>query len=210
MTNNFSRGIVMANGPDFSNHAVVTLQCPQCGSNKVLTSIETQPFTYGRGTDAIELTAEIPVRYCSNCGFEFLDQAAEELRHEAVCRYLRVMTPEEVSLTRKKYNLSRNEFSKITRIGEASLARWEAGSLIQSAAYDQYLYLLGYTENLSRLYKKRAIEQSNVPSEGPPQSQTLTSLQVHGFRMITETSNDLEELIARKEVFQLRPHKRVA
>jgi hypothetical protein len=47
--------------------------------------------------------------------------------------------------------MSRAEFSRLTRIGEASLGRWEKGLLIQNHAHDQFLYLLKFPENVARL-----------------------------------------------------------
>ena len=47
--------------------------------------------------EAVELTAQVPVRTCNACGFQFTDDVAEEARHEVVCRHLGVMTPKEIS-----------------------------------------------------------------------------------------------------------------
>lgn len=191
----------MANKKDISQ--TCPLNCPQCGSGNVSSSIEPHSFTYGRGEDAAEITLELPVLSCSNCSFTFLNESAEELKHNAVCRHLGVMNPEEVASVRKKYNLPRNEFAKVSKIGEASLARWEAGSLIQNAAYDQYLYLLGFPDNLARLYKKRALEK-------PLSCHAFSKSTISGLRMINEGTKEFADFIERKKNFQLHPHKEVA
>jgi transcriptional regulator with XRE-family HTH domain len=72
------------------------------------------------------------------------------------------MIPGEVAEVRKRYELRRDEFAAKTRLGEASLARWESGQLIQNAAYDNYLYLLTFEENMKRL-EERSV---NVVSHG--------------------------------------------
>ncbi len=129
--------------------------CPDCNSNRVVTEWIDHRFPYGRGENAVELCARIPVRRCEECGDQFLDAEAEDLMHEAVCRHLGVMTPREVrDIRRQGGGLSRAEFARITRRGEATIGRWERGELIQNAAYDQLLYLLTFPENLIRLRQR--------------------------------------------------------
>jgi putative zinc finger/helix-turn-helix YgiT family protein len=113
--------------------------------------LENQRFPYGEGSEAVELEVLVPVQKCSKCGFEYIDDAAEDIRHEAVCRHLGVLTPDEIREVREEYGFSRAEFSRLSRLGEATLTRWENGSLIQNNAYDQFLRLLRYPENIRRL-----------------------------------------------------------
>jgi DNA-binding transcriptional regulator YiaG len=109
----------------------------------------------------------VPLRRCRDCGFEFLDSVAEERQHDAVCRHLGVMTPAEIRQIRQKAgSLSRGEFAKISRVGEASLGRWERGELIQNAANDQLLYLLTFPENLNRLRER--LQRKNLPESLAP------------------------------------------
>ena len=65
--------------------------CPMCGDTGVATSWNHHAFDYGSGDSAVELTVSIPVRRCDACEFEYLDEAAERLKHEAVCRRLGVV-----------------------------------------------------------------------------------------------------------------------
>ena len=69
--------------------------------------------------------------------------------------------------------MSRAVFSRLTRIGEASLGRWENGLLIQNLAYDHLLYLLTFPENLERLKFRKPdaqLPQHNTPSHLPSTS----------------------------------------
>ena len=113
------------------------------------------------GEDAVELKARVEVRHCADCDIDFTDGFAEALRHAAICQHLGVMTPDEASSVREAYGMSRTEFARITRIGEASLADWENGRIIQNGAYDQLLFLLTYPENLERLRKRREDTESH-------------------------------------------------
>lgn len=165
------------------------LSCPECGSEKIVTETIDHRFSYGQENSAVELSARIPVRRCEECGSEFFDYEAEDLMHEAVCRHLHVMTPSEVRSIRQQHgNLSRAEFARVTRLGEATIGRWERGALIQNAAYDQLLYLLTFTENLIRLQKRIEIEIAE-----PVESPKAISVSTQRFRSISPTPSLMTE-----------------
>jgi DNA-binding transcriptional regulator YiaG len=127
------------------------LRCASCGASSVGTEMVVEEFAYGIGEDSVQLRATVPMRTCRECGFQFTDHHAEDARHDAVCRHLGVMTPREVEAVRTRLGMTRAAFAEITRLGEASLARWEKGLLIQNPANDQLLYLLRFPENVERL-----------------------------------------------------------
>ena len=127
------------------------LRCASCGASSVDTEMVVEEFAYGAGEDSVQLRATVPLRTCRDCGFQFTDHHAEGARHDAVCRHLGVMTPREVVAIRTRLGMTRAALSDLTRLGEASLARWEKGLLIQNAANDQLLYLLRFPENVERL-----------------------------------------------------------
>ena len=81
----------------------------------------------------------------------YTDQEGDQLCHDAVCKFLRVLTPTELRTLRKNTGLSVNQFSKFTGIGQASISRWENSTLIQNKAMDFYLRLLGVFENLQAI-----------------------------------------------------------
>ena len=132
-------------------------KCGQCGSNNVASIFEEETFVYGSGDDAVEISVRVPVHSCRECAFVFTDDAADQIRHDAICRHQKVMTPSEVAAIRKMYDVSRAEFARITRIGEASVNRWENGLLIQNRAMDQYLYLLRFRENFQRIREREQL-----------------------------------------------------
>ncbi len=126
--------------------------CPQCGEKgAVTTSLYPHTFRYGSGESAVDLTVELPLRRCSVCEFEFLDDEAERLEHEAICAHLGVLSPKEIRGIREAYDLSRNEFAQVTGLGEATLNRWENGIKIQTLANDRYLRLLALPLNMQIL-----------------------------------------------------------
>ena len=128
--------------------------CPNCNGREFLRELKEQKFLYGKDGDASELRASVPVYECKACGFQFTGEDAEEARHDAICRHLRLMTPKEIRGIREKWEMTRAELAAVSRLGTASLARWEAGILIQNGANDQLLYLLQFQENIALLNRR--------------------------------------------------------
>jgi putative zinc finger/helix-turn-helix YgiT family protein len=169
----------------YCSEATADMSCPSCGGGHISSSIQEERFLYGLADKAIELRASIPIRKCADCGFEFTDEAAETSRHEAVCRHLGVLTPQEVLRIREMHGLSRAEFAKLTRIGEASLHRWENGLLIQNGAMDGYLRLLAFPDNIQRLRCGSLPLNPDVGSGEHP----IAALSMHGQEPATQRDN---------------------
>lgn len=127
------------------------IACPLCGSEAITTSQRHQAVNYGSGKSAAELTVNVPVRRCETCEFEFLDEEAERLKHEAICKHLGVLSPDEIRHIRGVHRMTRTRFAELTGLGEASLNRWENGLSIQTQANDRYLRLLGHPEIIRHL-----------------------------------------------------------
>ena len=149
------------------------ITCAACGGSNLSRRMEMDEFEYGAGEGAVSLSASVVVLTCNDCDFEFTGPSAEVARHEAVCRHLDIMTPAEIRDLRGRYGLSRQSFASITRLGAASIARWEAGSLLQSRAYDSLLYLLCFEDNLRRV---RSRHTAAAPGES-----VSASLEAPGF-----------------------------
>ena len=130
---------------------VVPKSCPLCGEERIATNQDLHAFDYGSGDTLVTLQVRVPVRRCSVCAFEYLDEEAERLKHAAVCEHLGVLPPDAIRRIRERYKRTRTAFARVTGLGEASLNRWENGLSIQSHANDRYLRLLAYPEVMSRL-----------------------------------------------------------
>ena len=124
--------------------------CEDCG-HPVKTTWHHHTFQYGDGESAAQLEVQLPVRRCDHCDFDYLDHEGERLKHEAVCRHLGVLTPQEVRSIRERHGMSRTAFAKLTGIGEASLGRWENGIKIQTLGNDRYLRLLALPGTIALL-----------------------------------------------------------
>jgi putative zinc finger/helix-turn-helix YgiT family protein len=183
---------LMANTIESAGVSDEKTECPACGLMSVQTLVRTVQFPYGTGESTVTLEAEVPVSTCASCGFEFTDDEAERIKHEVVCRNLGVMTPTEILALRNQHGLSRAEFADLTKIGDASLARWERGSLVQNAANDQFMYLLKWSENALRLKSRKFAARLSQKKD----SSELASR----FRNV----EDLEKIARDAECFQLR------
>jgi putative zinc finger/helix-turn-helix YgiT family protein len=125
--------------------------CLECGSARLEEQIKEQQFPYGTGEGRVSLSAKVPVFTCLDCGYEFFGERGESARHDAVCRYLCVQTPDEIRRVRETAGMSRAEFCQLAGFGLASLQRWESGSVVPNASIDRLIFLLRYAENLEHL-----------------------------------------------------------
>jgi putative zinc finger/helix-turn-helix YgiT family protein len=161
--------------------------CPRCEKGPITSRPHDERLPFGEGDDQVLLTATVPLRRCETCGLEYFDDEAEVARHRAVCAHLGVMEPERIRALRERYGLSRAAFARLTGLGEATLARWEHGSLIQNVANDRFLRLLEVAENFARLV---SFQERDV-------SEASTSVQ---FRALEVSDEDLRK----RASFQLR------
>ena len=169
------------------------LKCPICSQKNITTTWTNHCFTYGSGESSVDLEVRLPVRQCDTCEFEYLDDAAEELKQIAVCNHLGVLPPGKIREIRERQELTRAVFSEVTGIGEASLNRWENGISIQSHANDRYLRLLAINENMLKLEKLAA-------SRRPENTEISDTTMENRFRAVIVTSEMLEQ----QKAFRLR------
>jgi len=144
------------------------------------------------GDNAVDLSAIVPIIKCGDCGEGFLDYVAEDICHEEICQHLGVMTPSQVKGLRKLYNLTQAEFAEVTKLGEATLSRWERGIVIQNQAYDNYLYLLGFKENLQKIKRRKESTEKMEPSIEETERPQFRELEVN------------EEVLQKQSCFKLR------
>lgn len=165
--------------------------CPLCGREGVVTSWKDHTFSYGSGGSEVELTVSVPVRRCAACEFEYLDESAERLKHDSICRHLGVLSPAEIRLIREGHGMTRARFAQVTGLGEASLNRWENGLTIQTHANDRYLRLLARPEIM------RQLEELMAPE---PPVESIVVVAGNRFRALEVTP----ALLAEQEGFRLR------
>lgn len=138
---------------------IETRLCPDCDCPMGQTT-KRQSFLHGTASDEVELTAEVPIWHCPSCDFESAGGGAEELRHEAVCRHFRLLTPREIRCLREAHGLSQAQFAAATGIGLASIKRWETGALLQNVAADNLLRLIANDAHALEKLQANALSRS--------------------------------------------------
>lgn len=120
---------------------VSTGVCADCGGRSVEECRQTS-FVYLHDGKSVTLEAVVPVRRCEACGEESADYRAEDIKHEAVCRFLGRLAPSDIRAFREQFDLTQTRLAEITGLGVASIRRWESGNQILSLSVDRYLRLL--------------------------------------------------------------------
>jgi DNA-binding transcriptional regulator YiaG len=172
-----------------------------------------EDFSFRAGGIDYPVHSTYPAHVCADCGASFIGESGEIARHEAVCGAMNRLTPREIlTLRQNKLRLSRKTLSELSGIGEASLARWEAGELIQSESNDNLLRLLMVPENVSALRKARRLQTIAEPTPAHVEYDLVTSRVVdltvtsrgahlHGLRAANANTNTLEQ---GREKFRLK------
>ncbi|GAW94958.1 MULTISPECIES: type II TA system antitoxin MqsA family protein [Colwellia] len=145
-----------------SNQIVMSCEC--CGSDQVTLDCIDSKFEYKHGRKIVILEVQLPVYSCSECEFEYTAQEAEQIKHNAICKYLDILLPSEVQDIRKKHKLSVKDFSNLTGFGSASITRWESGLLHQSKSNDVLLRLLSDEKIMNRLFSDIRTNISSQPT----------------------------------------------
>ena len=153
--------------------------CELCGTPGLKTELVRDPFIYGAGSNAVELSADVPVHTCARCAVSFTGEEAEIVRHDVICRHHGVLTPAEIRQLRGGYGMSRAAFARLTGFGEATVARWERREVIQNTSSDRYLRLLMDPDVMRSLWRLIGVEDSpdtESPATAPPPMGMVVSL----------------------------------
>lgn len=117
------------------------LLCPDC-DREMVDKRDIHSFRYGTGDTAMDISVEVPMKYCAECDLRCLEAEGQELAHEELCHRLGVLSPRQIRDIREQFSMNREEFANTTGLGEATIGRWERGEGIQSNANDLYLRIL--------------------------------------------------------------------
>lgn len=158
--------------------------CPMCEGSSVIANTELEKFEYGIGKNMATISVYIPVNRCQSCGYEFVGERADELRHDAICNHLKLLTPAQIQEVRMRLSGSQKGFAELTHLGQASIQRWEQRQVLQSESNDLYLRLLEFPENVERLVRwNRGEDMEN--------RQDLKKIQFKGFGLDASAVSNL-------------------
>lgn len=179
------------------NFASTPTCCPVCKSADMQELLESETFPYGE--EGTEITANVPVLRCKNCGFAYTDQRAEMARHAAVCSQMGLLSPDEMRHIRKTVlAMSREAFHAAYGLSSASVERWENGKLFQNEAADTLIRALQDPEVARRLDRRVALAS---PSSARSRSDNV----IWGrFPSLEKRPSRAEDALARSRDFSLR------
>ena len=110
-----------------------------------------------------EITLMAPVRECTTCGEEILD---EEMDMATLRRFYNeyrklenLLLPDEIRAIRQKYNLSQSSFAKLLGFGEKTITRYENGA-IQDVCHDNMIRLMESIDSRLNAYYKARIHST--------------------------------------------------
>jgi putative zinc finger/helix-turn-helix YgiT family protein len=118
------------------------VRCPTCNAGWLRDKVITDRFEYEVDGKTQTVVAEnVPVRECDNaeCQERLSGPEAGRIRHEAICRTFRLLTPREIQAGRERLEMSQERLADSTGIGVATIGRWERGRLLQNRAMDNFL-----------------------------------------------------------------------
>lgn len=173
------------------NQSRAGFECIACGGRSTRELWVSENFIYGSGKDEVNLTVNIPELHCDDCGMAYTDDRAEVARHNAACKHLKINTPEEIISIREQAGLNQKDFAEISRIGRASLSRWETGDVFQNGSIDNLIFLLQYPENIQRLQARFRVaktiqSQSSVEKTSKNKFRCLSAEQIGNYRKRSE------------------------
>lgn len=129
--------------------------CCECDAIKKTQIIEKTQTLKVKGKD---ITLTVPVRICTTCGEEILD---EELDGKTLNMFYKkyrmlehLLLPEEIKVIRQKYNLSQSSFAKFLGFGEKTITRYENGA-IQDVCHDNLIRLMDSIDSFIILWRER-------------------------------------------------------
>jgi putative zinc finger/helix-turn-helix YgiT family protein len=144
--------------------------CPVCNRGRLHPKIVAEKFPYeDDGKEIMVVAEDVPVKVCDNpeCAEELSGPEAASIRHMAICRALGLLTPGEIRAIRERLELTQAEFARLTRLGEATICRWERGRLLQNPAMDCYLRLIARGEDnvrfLQGVNQDAALRMTSTP-----------------------------------------------
>jgi putative zinc finger/helix-turn-helix YgiT family protein len=131
----------MKNARKRSNrNTILPPHCPECGRDAAWAREMVRQTQEFRG-DTLEVTA--PLRRCGACGFSLLTtEDATALAQATVAAWQQkhgLLTASDIVEGRKKLKVSQKGLAERSRLGSASIKRWESGLVAQTQAHDEVL-----------------------------------------------------------------------
>lgn len=138
------------------------MYCPKCAAD-VETTVREVTETYP--VKGEEITIKAQVRSCGICGEDIWDETLDARNLlDAYDEYRRrhgLLQPSEIRAIREKYKLSQVAFARVLGLGDKTIARYENGSIADSAL-NNLIELIQQPTNFKELLEKN---KHKIPRE---------------------------------------------
>lgn len=130
------------------------MYCPTCEDEREI-EIREENESYPVKNELTEVVAK--VTYCKHCGEQIWNEELDVNNLQNAYKKYRIahglLQPEDIKRIREKYNLTQTTFAKILGFGDKTIARYENGS-IQDTAQNNLMELADYPDVFELLLKK--------------------------------------------------------
>jgi putative zinc finger/helix-turn-helix YgiT family protein len=129
--------------------------CVACGKDRRLRHVRKNVSYEVRGET---VAVEVPMTVCPVCGTEQVESSYKldpvEVAYEEFRKRHRLLTPAQIRKIREGYGLSQKSFATLLGMSEATINRYEGGSL-QEATHDNLLRWCEFPEVMADLLSRR-------------------------------------------------------
>ena len=130
------------------------MYCPECGEEREI-ELREERESYPVKNEPTEIMAQ--VTYCKHCEEQIWNEELDDNNLKEAYKQYRIkhglLQPEDIKSIREKYKLTQTAFAKILGFGEKTIARYETGS-IQDSAQNNLMELANYPDVFELLLKK--------------------------------------------------------
>lgn len=142
-----------------------TLYCPKCdATNEVIIKAIDETYIV-RGE---EISTNTNVAHCTRCKEQVFSEELDNKTLERVYSEFRqrrgILTPDQIRSIRKQYGLSQRALSRLLRLGEITIHRYESGSL-PSDAHNELLLLIEEPANVKKILDQTGSDLSPTEEE---------------------------------------------
>lgn len=145
-----------------------------------------------------------PVEYwlpnieCPDCGTSSAFEAVSAM-HDAACFAQRLVTPEQIKSTRKKYNMNTKAFADLTGISETTIKRWESRAYFPNKS-DSTLIQLVQLHGPDLIYDLRAdniVQSEDVPAAVNSWTESIFSeVESQSPEKLSNASRETKDMLA--------------
>jgi putative zinc finger/helix-turn-helix YgiT family protein len=130
--------------------------CADCGAHEVYPQAIDYTTTVKHDGDAYTIhIPDLELPMCRKCGEQLFSADADDRVHAVLREQAGLLAPENIRKERERLRITQQELAEHLGVSSETVARWEAGGIIQSRALDNLLRVFFESEEARQLLRKR-------------------------------------------------------